>query len=231
MFLRFTHGKLLRVERAVPGEYIVASRDTGVWGSERPGDGERDGGGLHGGKVLLTYGHALKGYWAKMTEAQAQALAADPRVAYVQENGFISINAAQTGATWGLDRTDQRTCRSTPPGYNARGTGVHAYIIDTGVFQTHQEFTGRIGNGYDAVTPGGNATDCNGQRHARGGHGGRNHLRPAKNVTLHPVRVLDCQGSGSEAGVIAGVDWVTANKQTPAVVNMSLGGDAHPCAG
>jgi len=223
-----THGKLLRVERAVPGEYIVVFHETPGLGVESVTATADAMAAAHGGKVLMTYGHALKGYWARMTEAQARALAADPRVSYVQENGFVSINTTQTGATWGLDRVDQR---DLPLGssyvYNARGTGVHAYIIDTGIFQTHQEFTGRIGNGYDVMTPGGNATDCNGHgTHVAATVGGTTYGL-AKNVTLHPVRVLDCQGSGTEAGVIAGVDWVTANRQSPAVANMSLGGDAN----
>jgi hypothetical protein len=223
-----TQGKLLRVERAVPGEYIVVFHETPEFGAQSVSAAADAMAAAHGGKVLRTYGHALKGYWARMTEAQALALAADPRVAYVQENGFVSLNATQTGATWGLDRVDQRNLPlSSSYVYNARGTGVHAYIIDTGIRLTHQEFTGRIGNGYDVVTSGGNASDCNGHgTHVAATVGGTTY-GVAKNVTLHAVRVLDCQGSGTEAGVIAGVDWVTANRQSPAVANMSLGGDAN----
>ncbi|KFE66052.1 S8 family serine peptidase [Hyalangium minutum] len=223
-----TRGRLLRVERAVPGEYIVVFHETPELAAQSVSATASTLAAAHGGKVVMTYGHALRGYWSKMTEAEAQALAADPRVKYVQENGFVSINATQLGATWGLDRVDQRDLPlNSNYVYNARGTGVHAYIIDTGVYQTHQEFTGRIGNGYDQVTPGGSATDCNGHgTHVAATVGGTTY-GVAKNVTLHPVRVLDCQGSGTEAGVIAGVDWVTANKQTPAVANMSLGGDPN----
>lgn len=221
-----TRGRLHRAALVVPGEYIVVLRETPELAGQSVSVTARSLVAAHGGEVVRTYGHALKGYWARMSEAQAQALAADPQVAYVQENGHVSLHTTQTGATWGLDRVDQRSLPvDTTYVYNARGTGVHAYIIDTGILQTHQELSGRIGNGYDAVTAGGTATDCNGHgTHVSATVGGTTY-GIAKSVTLHPVRVLDCQGSGTEAGVIAGLDWVTANKQTPAVANMSLGGD------
>ena len=117
---------------------------------------------VHGGKVLLTYGHALKGYWAKMTEAQAQALAADPRVAYVQENGFISINAAQTGATWGLDRRTSGTCCSTPRMSTTRGARAFT-PTSLKPASSRRTRSSRAGSAMAmTVTPGGNATDCNG---------------------------------------------------------------------
>ncbi|HYH94880.1 Ig-like domain-containing protein, partial [Hyalangium sp.] len=110
--------------------------------------------------------------------------------------------------------------------YGMTGAGVHAYVIDTGIRQSHTEFQGRIGTGFDAVTAGGTAEDCNGHgTHVAGTIGGST-WGVAKGATLHPVRVLDCEGSGTTAGVIAGVDWVTANHTSPAVANMSLGGGA-----
>jgi aqualysin 1 len=218
-------GKLLRAQRARPGEYIVVFHESQGLSVASVSVAASELAAVHGGQVMRTYGHALKGFSVKLTEAQAQALAADPRVKYVEENGIVTAVAAQAGATWGLDRVDQRDLPlDTTYNYNANGTGVHAYIIDTGILLAHQEFTGRMGNGHDAVTAGGNANDCNGHgTHVAGTVGGTTYGL-AKNVTLHPVRVLDCSGSGSYDGVIAGINWVTANRAGPSVANMSLGG-------
>ncbi|WNG56079.1 S8 family serine peptidase [Archangium gephyra] len=220
--------QLLRKPRAIPGEYIVVLRedvkDVALRGSP---DVAREMVAARGGQVLHTYDRALKGFWAKMSEAQVRELLADPRVAYVEENGVVSTSAAQTSATWGIDRIDQRNLpRDSTYNYNFDGTGVHAYVIDTGMRLTHSQFTGRVGNGFDAITAGGTAADCHGHgTHVAGTVGGTT-WGVAKNVTLHPVRVLDCTGYGSDAQVIAGLDWVTANHVKPAVANMSLGGEA-----
>ena len=110
--------------------------------------------------------------------------------------------------------------------YNQTGQGVHAYIIDTGIRATHQEFGGRVTNGADFIGDGNGTNDCNGHgTHVAGTTGGTTY-GVAKSVTIHAVRVLGCTGSGSTSGVIAGVDWVTANHASPAVANMSLGGGA-----
>ncbi|HEX8702679.1 MAG TPA: S8 family serine peptidase [Myxococcaceae bacterium] len=180
-----------------------------------------------GGQVLHVYKHAVNGFAVRMSEAKMRELLADPRVAYIEEDGVRTANNTQTGATWGLDRIDQANLPLNQTyTYNVDGTGVHAYIIDTGVRLTHSQFTGRMGNGFDAVTSGGNANDCQGHgTHVAGTVGGTIH-GVAKKVTIHPVRVLDCQGSGTDSGVIAGIDWVTANHVKPAVANMSLGGGA-----
>ncbi|MCY1080332.1 S8 family serine peptidase [Archangium lansingense] len=220
--------QLLRKPKAVPGEYIVVLRedakDVALRGSA---DVAREMVAARGGQVLHTYERALKGYWVKMSEAQVRELLADPRVAYVEENGVVSASATQTSATWGIDRIDQRNLpRDSTYNYNFDGTGVHAYIIDTGMRLTHSQYSGRVGNGFDAITTGGTAADCHGHgTHVAGTVGGTT-WGVAKKVTLHPVRVLDCTGYGSDAQVIAGLDWVTANHVKPAVANMSLGGEA-----
>jgi subtilisin family serine protease len=181
----------------------------------------------HGGNITRVYQHALKGFSARLSADQAQALAADPSVAYVEPDGLVHAVATQSPATWGLDRIDQRDLPlNNTYTYNQTGQGVHAYIIDTGIRASHAEFTGRMGNGADFVGDGNGTNDCHGHgTHVAGTAGGTTY-GVAKQVTLHAVRVLNCSGSGTTSGVIAGVDWVTANSPSPAVANMSLGGGA-----
>jgi subtilisin family serine protease len=162
-----------------------------------------------------------------MSESAAKRLAADPDVAYVEQNQTVSLLGTQTGATWGLDRIDQRNrpLNSTYT-YPNTAANVHAYIIDTGILTNHSQFGGRATSGYDAVDGSLPATDCNGHgTHVAGTVGGSTH-GVAKAVQLVAVRVLNCSGSGTTAGVIAGVNWVTNNAIKPAVANMSLGGGA-----
>lgn len=175
--------------------------------------------------VLNTYQHALRGFTVAMSEDQALALLDDPRVLYVEQDSTVTIDATQSGATWGIDRIDQASLPLNGSyQYDYTGSGVHAYIVDTGMNTSHNEFSGRVGNGYSAIS--GGPEDCNGHgTHVAGTVGGTTY-GVAKGVTLHPVRVLSCSGSGSTSGVISGVDWVTANHQSPAVANMSLGGGA-----
>lgn len=136
---------------------------------------------------------------------------------------------------------------------DAAGQGVNIYVIDTGVNAAHTEFVGRIGAGqnfapntdgllggllggllpislpslgglFGGDTDPADTTDCNGHgTHVSGTAAGTTY-GIAKRATIHPVRVLGCSGSGATSGVIAGVDWVAANRVLPAVANMSLGG-------
>jgi subtilisin family serine protease len=177
--------------------------------------------------VVRSFDRALRGFVARADDRALARLLSDPNIAYVEEDGYVSINATQTGATWGIDRIDQRDLPLNQTyNYDTTASGVHAYIIDTGVLLSHSQFTGRIGNGFDAVTSGGNANDCQGHgTHVAGTVGGTTY-GVAKGVTIHPVRVLGCNGSGTNSGVIAGMDWVSANHIKPAVANMSLGGGA-----
>ncbi|KFE72344.1 S8 family serine peptidase [Hyalangium minutum] len=220
--------QLLRSSKPVPGEYIVVLKnelkEVAQLGSESIA---QEVALKHGGQVLHSYKAALKGFTLRLSEAQVQKLLQDPRVAYVQENGYVQVGATQTGATWGIDRIDQTSLPLNQTyTYNNDASGVHAYIVDTGVRLTHSQFTGRMGNGFDAITTGGTGADCHGHgTHVAGTVGGTT-WGVAKGVTIHPVRVLDCSGYGTDAQVIAGIEWVVQNHVKPAVANMSLGGDA-----
>ncbi len=209
----------------IAGQYIVRFRD-----DVQDVDGEAGRvAGKHGAKITRTYKAALKGMTVQLSDAAAAALAAEPSVLRVEQDQTMSISTTQTGATWGLDRVDQRALPlSGTYSYAVDGSGVTVYIIDTGINFTHTEYAGRAFTGVDEVTAGGTAADCNGHgSHVSGTVGGTTYGM-AKNVKLVAVRVLDCAGSGSNSGVIAGIDWVTAQKRAnpavPSAANMSLGG-------
>ncbi|KAB1934549.1 S8 family peptidase [Micromonospora sp. ALFpr18c] len=232
---------------AVPDSYIVVLKDSAV-ARDRVGDtakrlSSRHGGTVardrvgdtakrlssrHGGTVARTYGTALRGFEVTVSANAAARIAADPAVAYVEQNHTVSISGTQANPpSWGLDRIDQRNLPlDSSYTYPNTASNVHAYIIDTGIRFSHNDFGGRATSGYDAVD-GGSADDCNGHgTHVAGTVGGSSY-GVAKGVQLVGVRVLDCSGSGTIAGVVAGVDWVTANAIKPAVANMSLGGSAN----
>jgi subtilisin family serine protease len=179
------------------------------------------------GKLKHVYQHALNGFSVEMTEADAEELSQDFRVKFVEEDGPVKANTTQNNPTWGLDRIDQRDRPlNAQYTYTPTGVGVNVYIIDTGIRRTHTQFGGRAVIGFDSIGDGQNTNDCNGHgTHVAGTVGGSTY-GVAKGVTLHAVRVLDCNGDGTDSTVIAGVDWVSAHRISPAVANMSLGGGA-----
>ena len=203
----------------IPGRFIVTLRD-----GESPAAVSQ----AHGVRPDFVYSHVLNGFAGAMSDAARNGLLRDARVVRVEPDGIAYASTTQSNATWGIDRTDQRALPlSGTYTYTNTGSGVTAYIIDTGIRYSHSEFGGRAVFGYDSF--GGNGSDCNGHgTHVAGTVGGGTY-GIAKGVSLVAVRVLDCGGSGSWSGVIAGMDWATANHAagTPAVANMSLGGSAN----
>ncbi|HXH69562.1 MAG TPA: S8 family peptidase [Pyrinomonadaceae bacterium] len=222
--------KIKKAKNKIPDRYIVVLEE---WVTGEPGENSNaeavaeELSIVYGGKIDKIFKHALNGFSVEMNENQAEKLSEDSRVKFVEEDGVVYANTTQSNATWGLDRIDQRD-RPTDGNYNytPTGSGVNAYIIDTGIRRTHAEFGGRAVVGYDAIGDGQNSNDCNGHgTHVAGTTGGSTY-GVAKAVRLYAVRVLNCTGSGSNSGVIAGVDWVKNNHIKPAVANMSLGGGA-----
>lgn len=177
--------------------------------------------------VGQTYSHAVQGMAVRASKSALRALLLDPRVEFVEQDGYVQLDATQTNATWGLDRVDQRALpRDGTYVYNNTGSGVRAYVIDSGILGTHQQFSGRMLSGYSAISDGRGTTDCNGHgTHVAGTIGGTT-WGVAKGVRLVPVRVFGCTGGSANSTIIAGIDWVRQNRVLPAVANMSLGGGA-----
>ncbi|WP_340560303.1 S8 family peptidase [Streptomyces sp. GSL17-111] len=209
---------------AIKDQYIVTLEDGAPDAETKAGKGIAK---KYGADIELVYEEALNGFVLDMTESEAKRLAADPHVKSVEQDAKVELAATQPNPTWGLDRIDQvdlpLSNSYTYP--DSAGEGVTAYIIDTGINHTHNDFGGRASFGFDAF--GGNGNDGNGHGTHVAGTVGGNTYGVAKKVDLVSVRVLNDSGSGSNSGVIAGVDWVTQNAQKPAVANMSLGGGAN----
>ncbi len=192
--------------RGVAGSYLVVLRE---------GADPRAAAAVAGVSPRFVYTSAVNGFAAEFGEGQLGALRRNPAVAYVEEDQVA------TAALWNLERIRKRQLSSTPPfSYTPTASNVYAYVIDTGIYTAHPGFGGRAGSAYDAI--GGNGQDCNGHGTHVAGIIGSSTYGVAKGVRLRGVRVLDCAGSGTVAGVVAGVDWVRANRVNPAVANLSL---------
>jgi subtilisin family serine protease len=199
---------------AIEGSYIVVVSE---------GADPRSVAAVAGVDPHYVYTSAVNGFAAELNEGQLNALQHNPNVEYVEQDQEVQAATTQSGATWGIDRIDQRSRPlSGTYTYTATASGVYAYVIDTGIYTAHTQFGGRASNVYDAL--GGNGQDCNGHGTHVAGTIGSSTYGVAKAVRLRGVRVLNCSGSGSTSGIIAALDWVRANRTNPAVANMSLGG-------
>ncbi|MEU6957336.1 S8 family peptidase [Streptomyces sp. NPDC045714] len=209
---------------AIPGSYIVTLKETaGLRVSAAQGKKLIAG---YGGRIERTYTSALNGYAAQLSSTGAKRLAADPAVASVEQNQKVHSTATQTNAPWGLDRIDQPNLplNGTFTYPDSAGVNTTVYVLDTGVRITHQDIVGRASNGYDFVDNDNVAQDGNGHGTHVATTAAGTVYGVAKKAKIVAVRVLNNSGSGTTAGVIAGVDWITANHVASSVANVSLGG-------
>jgi aqualysin 1 len=202
---------------AIKGSYIVVTKQEG--GLRRAALASR----IH---TRHNYS-VINGFAADLTAEQLAEVRKDANVLFVEEDAVVQLEATQTNATWGLDRIDQVSLPLNGTyNYTSTASNVTAYVIDTGIQTSHSQFGGRAAVGYDAIGDGQNGNDCQGHGTHVAGTIGSSTYGVAKGVKLRAVRVLNCSGSGSNSGVIAGINWVTTNHVKPAVANMSLGGGA-----
>lgn len=209
---------------AIPGSYIVTLKETaGLRASAAQGKKLIAG---YGGRIERIYTSALNGYAAQLSSTAAKRLAADPAVASVEQNQKVHSTATQTNAPWGLDRIDQPNLplNGTFTYPDSAGVNTTVYVLDTGVRITHQDIVGRASNGYDFVDNDNVAQDGNGHGTHVATTAAGTVYGVAKKAKIVGVRVLNNSGSGTTAGVIAGVDWITANHVASSVANVSLGG-------
>lgn len=218
----------------VPGRYIVFFKGSVADVKGEAGQIVR----AEGGRLLFTYEHAARGFSADLSDAAVERLRRNPNVSLIQQDAVVKLEATQTPtANWGLDRIDQVNLPlNNSYTYPNTGAGVHFYGIDTGILgginggatTPHVDIAGRLSTGFDAITAGGTANDCNGHGTHTATTAAGTTYGVAKGMTVHPVRVLNCGGSGTFGQVIAGINWVTSDHQAHpgqnSVANMSLGG-------
>lgn len=189
-----------------------------------------------GARVRQQFSHALEAFVISVPWGQAQrvadALAADPAVDSVELDRPLALQQGTPvprvldPRAWGVDRIDQRQRSFDQRFASAQtGAGVRVYVVDTGI-SPHQQFGNRLQPGYSSIADGRGTRDCHGHGTHVAGTAAGSTLGVAPAADLVPVRVMDCQGKGSGSSLLAGLDWIAAQGQRPAVVNMSLGGPA-----
>lgn len=204
----------------VKGQYIVIFQENARKASSKAAQLISN----HGGERLHVYEHALKGFAVKnLPEEAAEAMRKNPNVKHVVQDAYGHIDYSQSNPPWGLDRIDQRsTSLNSTYRYDDRGQAVTAYVLDTGIRITHNEFGGRASYGYDAVGDDAVAADCHGHgTHVAGTIAGSTY-GVAKSADVVAVRVADCLGRVSNSDYIAGINWIISNATHPAVANASL---------
>ncbi|WP_189208560.1 S8 family peptidase [Actinokineospora fastidiosa] len=217
-------GAIRAAENPVEGSYIVVFKDRNA-NAPTVNNKAFDLAKQYGGQVKSTYTASIRGFAVRMDEAAAKRLAANPAVAYVEQDGYMSISDTQQNPTWGIDRVDQRDLPlSNSYTYGNDASSVNAYIIDTGVDESHPDFEGRVTHGRDFIDNDSDSSDCQGHGTHVAGTVGSKTYGVAKKVKLVAVRVLNCQGTGQWSQIIGGIDWVANNHRKPAVANMSIGG-------
>lgn len=228
--------ELMTVQTPVQGQYIVVLKDEYATLAFEPQSAGRPSvksaakqfSAALGVDVLHTYDHVLRGFSIRANDAQLAKLLADPRVKYVAEDGIASTTATQQNPQWGLDRVDQRDLPlDRAYRYDLTGSRVHVYVIDSGIRQSHTQFAGRVGRGASFIEDGQGVEDCIGHgTHVSGTIAGTT-WGVAKQAIIHPIRVFGCTNQGEFSTVIAGIDWVAANRELPAVANFSVGIQAN----
>lgn len=194
-----------------------------------------------GGEVLSVYDQVLNGCSIRISSQTTAAMAvgtlsADPRVMVAEEDQTVYASQTTTAPSWGLDRVNQCSLPLDSVTTKVDAAGVRVYVVDTGIYGGHEEFSGMIAPGSDC-----HKSSISGEAALSDGNGHGTHVAGtvcgttygvAEGCDLCAVKVLSNSGSGSTSGVIAGVNHVVANCKAAfpdeadrkCVANMSLGG-------
>ncbi|KAF2840346.1 secreted protein 2 [Patellaria atrata CBS 101060] len=216
-----------RAGQIIPGKYIVKMKSNAAQEIVDRALAMLDNGADH----KYEFG-SFRGFSATIPDAVLKLMQALPGVDYIEKDAIVTADTyvTQTGAPWGLARISHRARGFTTYVYDdSAGAGTCAYIIDTGIQTSHPEFEGRASFLANYAGDGSN-TDGNGHGTHVAGTVGSKTYGVAKKTKLFAVKVLNAQGSGTNSGVIAGINFASTNSRqrtdcpNGVVANMSLGG-------